>query len=118
MKAGNRTIRRTTAICGAVGLVLTMTCLPLAGAEPDCESNGTPRRVAVIELYTSEGCNSCPPADRWVSSLPARGFNADRVLPLAFHVDYLYYLVCRHRFARATFPPRHRPQVDPATPRF
>jgi hypothetical protein len=112
MKAANRTIRRTTAICGAVGLVLTMTCLPLAGAESDCELHSAPRRVAVIELYTSEGCNSCPPVDRWVSSLAARGFNADRVLPLAFHVDYWDYLGWRDRFARASFSARQRSQAD------
>ncbi len=118
MKAENRTIRRTTAMCGAVGLVLTMTCLPLAGGEPDCESHSTPRRVAVIELYTSEGCNSCPPADRWVSSLPVRGFNADRVLPLAFHVDYWDSLGWRDRFARASFSARQRAQADRSSAHF
>jgi hypothetical protein len=38
----------------------------------------------VVELYTSEGCSSCPPADRWLSTLKGRS----DVLPLAFHVDY------------------------------
>jgi len=102
----------------AVGLVLTMTYLPLAGAEPGCESHSTPRRVAVIELYTSEGCNSCPLADRWVSSLPLRGFNADRVVPLAFHVGYWDYLGWRDRFAQASFSVRQRAQADRGSARF
>ncbi len=118
MKAGTRGIRRTAAMCGAAGLALAMTCLPLAGAEPDCESHSTARRVAVIELYTSEGCNSCPPADRWVSSLPARGFSADRVVPLAFHVDYWDYLGWRDRFAQASFSARQRAQAGRAGARF
>ena len=118
MNAGTRRIRGTTAMCGVVGLALAMTCLPLAGAEPDCESNSTARRVAVIELYTSEGCNNCPPVDGWVSSLPARGFNADRVVPLAFHVDYWDYLGWRDRLAQASFSARQRAQVDRGGARF
>jgi len=105
-------------MCGAVGLLLTMTCPPLAGAAADCESRGTSRRVAVIELYTSEGCNSCPPADRWVSSLPARGFNADRVVPLAFHVDYWDYLGWRDRFSQTSFSARQRAQANRGGARF
>ena len=118
MKAVTRKIRATTALCGGAGLALAMSCLPLAGAEPDCESHSVARRVAVIELYTSEGCNSCPPADRWLSSLPARGFNADRVVPLAFHVDYWDYLGWRDRFAQASFSARQRAQTDRGGARF
>jgi hypothetical protein len=38
----------------------------------------------VVELYTSEGCNSCPPADKWLSSLKGQ----PGVVSLTFHVDY------------------------------
>jgi hypothetical protein len=89
-----------------------MTCVPLAFAQLDCESHGSATRVAVLELYTSEGCNSCPPADRWMSSLPSRGFNTDRVVPLAFHVDYWDDLGWRDRFAQASFSARQRGQAD------
>ena len=92
----------------AAGLALALSCLPIGAAEPDCESRSIATRVAVVELYTSEGCNSCPPADRWLSSLPARGFNADRVVPLAFHVDYWDSLGWRDRFAKASFGARQR----------
>ena len=51
----------------------------------------------VIELYTSEGCNSCPPADQWLSQTVAhtRGVNDKKdsnVIALAFHVDYWDYI--------------------------
>ncbi len=48
-------------------------------------STPAPRHVVVVELFTSQGCSTCPPADRLLSRLGAAG--AD-VLPLAFHVDY------------------------------
>jgi len=46
------------------------------------------RKAALLELYTSEGCSSCPPADRWLRKLTqASGLWHDFV-PLGFHVDY------------------------------
>lgn len=80
MKAQTRSAHGTTAQFDGA-------CLPLAGTQPDCESRSGARRVAVVELYTSEGCYSCPPADRWLSGLQARGINANSVVPLAFHAD-------------------------------
>lgn len=105
-------IRGAIVACCTAGMTLAMTCLALAGLEPDCESRSTAKRVAVLELYTSEGCNSCPPADRWMSSLQARGFSTDRVVPLAFHVDYWDYLGWRDRFAQASFSSRQRTQAN------
>ena len=45
-------------------------------------------RVVLVELYTSQGCSSCPPADAVVRDFPRRGLGRDKVVPLAFHVDY------------------------------
>jgi hypothetical protein len=66
-----------------------------AAAAPDCRlrADGPPPRV--VELYTSEGCNSCPPADRWLSTLRGR----TDVLAAAFHVDYWDRLGWVDRFA-------------------
>lgn len=49
----------------------------------------------VVELFTSQGCSSCPPADELVRKLSAR----DDVLPLALHVDYWDYLGWKDMFA-------------------
>jgi len=74
----------------------------------NCTAESSGQRVALLELYTSEGCNSCPPTDRWVSELPRRGFTPDRVLTLAFHVDYWNYLGWTDPFSRAQFSERQR----------
>jgi hypothetical protein len=71
-------------------------------------ARSTPHTVALLELYTSEGCNSCPAADSWLSSLPSQGFRPDQVIPLALHVDYWDYLGWRDRFAQAIFTQRQR----------
>lgn len=73
-----------------------------------CSATSGPQRVALLELYTSEGCDSCPPADRWVSALPARGLTTDRVVTLAYHVDYWNYLGWKDPFAQARFTERQR----------
>ncbi len=46
------------------------------------------RQVFAIELYTSEGCSSCPPADKWLSKLKDSKDLWVKHVPLAFHVDY------------------------------
>ncbi len=58
----------------------------------------------VVELYTSEGCNSCPRADQYLFELRER----DDVIALAFHVDYWDYLGWTDRFATRDFTNRQR----------
>jgi hypothetical protein len=69
-----------------------------------CSAVSGPLRTSLLELYTSEGCSSCPPADRWLSALPADS----GVVPLAFHVDYWDRLGWRDPFAQAAFSQRQR----------
>jgi hypothetical protein len=80
----------------------------LSGAE--CRAASPNHTVALIELYTSEGCDSCPPADRWLSALNL-GAPATRAVALAFHVDYWDRLGWRDRFGSATFTERQYEQM-------
>jgi hypothetical protein len=73
-----------------------------------CSATSGTQRVALLELYTSEGCDSCPPADRWVSTLPAAGYTTERVVTLGFHVDYWNYLGWKDPFAQTRFTERQR----------
>lgn len=79
-----------------------------AAAAAQCTAESGARRVPLLELYTSEGCDSCPPADRWVSGLPGRGLSAERVVTLAFHVDYWNTLGWADPFAKAEYSARQR----------
>jgi hypothetical protein len=74
----------------------------------ECSASSGEHTVALLELYTSEGCSSCPPADRLLSSLPTRELGADHVVPLALHVDYWDYLGWRDPFAQNKFTKRQR----------
>ncbi|MCB1757605.1 MAG: DUF1223 domain-containing protein [Gammaproteobacteria bacterium] len=63
---------------------------------------------AVLELYTSEGCSSCPPADRWLSSIKPLIGKELAVVPLAFHVDYWNYLGWQDAYSNPAFTERQR----------
>ena len=80
--------------------------LPAQAAQCVAESGG--HTTALVELYTSEGCSSCPPADRWLSSLAPRGYSAERVVPLALHVDYWDYIGWKDPYAKREFSLRQR----------
>jgi hypothetical protein len=71
-----------------------------------CAATSSPRMTALVELYTSEGCNSCPPADRWLSSTVPAGANSASVAALAFHVDYWDRLGWKDRFAAPAWTER------------
>lgn len=75
----------------------------LTGAVPAvsaaCTAETGSRRAVLVELYTSEGCDSCPPADAWLSRLKERGDLAGTIVPLAFHVDYWDRLGWTDRYA-------------------
>ena len=67
-----------------------------------CQATRAATAPTVVELYTSEGCSSCPPADRWLSTLKGK----PDVLALAFHVNYWDRLGWPDRFASAELTAR------------
>lgn len=82
--------------------------LPLtARSLPACEAVSADLQTPVLELYTSEGCSSCPPADRWLSTLkPAAA--AGKAVVQAFHVGYWDYIGWVDRFASPAHTTRQR----------
>jgi hypothetical protein len=62
----------------------------------------------LIELFTSEGCSSCPPAEKWLSGLKSNQYLWKKIVPVAFHVDYWDRLGWRDRFAKPEFTSRQQ----------
>ena len=83
--------------------VLLAAVLNTWAAAPRCEVQSGPQRTPVIELFTSEGCSSCPPADQWLSSLKGTA-----VVAQAFHVGYWDYIGWVDRFATSANTERQR----------
>jgi hypothetical protein len=83
-------------------------------AADTCSARSAATVPPVVELYTSEGCDSCPPADRWLSKLKAD----PSVVALAFHVDYWDRLGWKDRFASASFTARQAEQQASNGARF
>jgi hypothetical protein len=88
---------RLAAVLAAAAAPLAGAALAAGGSDGGavCKAQSGPTSPTVVELYTSEGCSSCPPADRWLSTLKGR----PDVLPLAFHVNYWDRLGWTDRFA-------------------
>ncbi len=89
-------------------LLLMALCLAPSAEGAQCKASSGPHTTALVELYTSEGCSSCPPADAWLSSLAARGYTSGRVVPIALHVDYWDYIGWKDPYAKREFSLRQR----------
>jgi hypothetical protein len=91
-------------------LLLALATPAVVLAQASCPATTAQSGVAVprvVELYTSEGCSSCPPADRWLSSLKGR----PGVIAAAFHVDYWNGLGWPDRFSSSAFTERQQQGV-------
>jgi hypothetical protein len=86
--------------------LFAVACLASSGCVTARAAPNEWRRVVLVELFTSEGCSSCPTADAFVRELPSLGFGRDKVIPLTFHVDYWDGLGWKDRFANPDFTAR------------
>ncbi len=75
---------------------------------PEVILSSTVARTHLLELYTSEGCSSCPPAEKWVSALKTSPRLWKDFVPVVFHVDYWDGLGWPDRFAAKTHTARQR----------
>src|SRR5580700_2762644 len=82
--------------------------LTLVSAHAETTLRSGPERVSLLELYTSEGCSSCPPAESWLTGLQKDGRLWKEIVPVAFHVDYWDNLGWKDRFAKQEYTSRQR----------
>jgi hypothetical protein len=88
-------------------LITCLSTLPAFAAEKLTVDSGT-NQITVVELYTSEGCSSCPPADKWFKVLTEAPKQDINILALAFHVDYWDYIGWKDPFANPKHTSRQR----------
>ena len=85
----------------AIALFLMLAAKPGAAPAP-----ALARKAVIVELFTSEGCSSCPPADELLGRLRQEGPDGVEVVTLGFHVDYWNYLGWQDRFSAAAYSKR------------
>lgn len=84
--------------------LLSLLACASGAAQAECIAHSATTRTHLVELFTSEGCSSCPPADAWL-----RGLRADaNLVPLEWHVDYWDSLGWPDRFDDARYTARQR----------
>lgn len=81
-------------------------------AAGSCVAQSPAYRVALLELYTSEGCSSCPPADQYLRELRSAGVTPQQAVVMSMHVDYWNYIGWKDPFSRAAFTERQRWMSD------
>ena len=83
-----------------VGLIFFLMMLQANTFAKEVKLSSGNQQTNLIELFTSEGCSSCPPAEKWLNSLKSDPRLWKKIIPLAFHVDYWDYIGWKDTFAK------------------
>jgi hypothetical protein len=87
-------------------IVALMSALSLSAA--DSRFSSGPLRVSLLELFTSEGCSSCPPAEQWLADRRGDPGLWKQYVPISFHITYWDHLGWRDLLAQPAFTARQR----------
>lgn len=82
--------------------------LLFAGEAPGLRFESPAQRVTLLELFTSEGCSSCPPAETWLTRMERSPTLWREYVPVAFHVDYWDSDAWRDAWSQSAFSERQR----------
>jgi hypothetical protein len=88
--------------------IVALVAFTLGSADAQTVLHAGPDKVSLVELYTSEGCSSCPPAESWLSALNHDSRLWKTIVPVAFHVDYWDDLGWKDRFSKREYTLRQR----------
>ncbi|MGB5200977.1 MAG: DUF1223 domain-containing protein [Sedimenticolaceae bacterium] len=101
-------MRSGLARVSAAWLLCAAACLAEAGASSEQRFASGSQQTTLVELFTSQGCSSCPPAERWLGDLKDDPRLWREIIPVAFHVDYWDYIGWQDTFADPKFSARQR----------
>lgn len=100
---------KRTQVARNVKLQLSLLAIACAlSGQPLYAQDAVNNSPIVLELFTSEGCSSCPPADILLEKLQLSGVNGQRVIAISEHVDYWNYLGWKDKFSSQTFSQRQQ----------
>lgn len=103
---------KNTSIAKSVALSFVLGIASCTQAQNSSPSDPAPGKAfAVVELFTSEGCSSCPPADKLIEQLQEENPNAPLYI-LAFHVDYWDHQGWKDRFSNSAYSNRQQQYVN------
>lgn len=88
-------------------LLLSTSLAPASEPENKQESSAA-EPLVVLELFTSQGCSSCPPADALLRDLNERALAGENIIALSYHVDYWNYLGWEDPFSSADYSARQK----------
>jgi hypothetical protein len=108
MRTANLFMRRKILLAVLMTLPFSCATSDLFADEPAAPHiiESTAQPATLIELFSSEGCSSCPPAEAWISRLRDDPRLWKQIVPVVFHVDYWDGLGWPDRFARKAFTQR------------
>lgn len=99
----------STCTFAMAALTALLAVTPFTVIAGTCSKTSPAHTIALLELYTSEGCDSCPAADKFISHLPkSNALSSDQLIPLSLHVDYWDYIGWKDVFAKPVFTQRQR----------
>ncbi len=84
-------------------ILLTLFIIPVVVFSILTNKPNTSENIVVLELFTSQGCSSCPPADRLLNDV-----KSDNIIALSYHVDYWNYIGWKDPFSKSEYTNRQR----------
>ena len=89
-------------------LLMLTVFTPLSNADSVTHFKSSTTQTQLLELYTSQGCSSCPPAEKWLNQYLTKPYLWQQVIPINFHVDYWDSLGWPDPYASSVFTQRQR----------
>ena len=106
--SGPAQIARLCGTCAYFSVILIAALCPSDGCAATFKLESTETRTSLLELFTSEGCSSCPPAEAWLTGLKQSVGLWKDFVPVAFHVDYWDHLGWTDRWSSKRFTERQQ----------